>query len=311
MAGLVRKTSIQFGNAGPTSSFGQFGSKQAGTPQTSQDPAVIQGLPARWQQGWQSAVVASDKAAYIEDMNGFCFVDSYQLTYLFQMGIPEWDSGTRYFTNSYVQTQSNGQIFRSLQGGVPGVGAGQLGNAPPASASNAFWLWINPPQDLVGTATLNKVPKVTNTAPANGIPGSVLLGDSAITEDGVNVGITLPLKFPDNTIQSTAAVANPGPPTGEASTTAIGSGVTSITRVLGTVYQNTGTKPRYVTVTANVAGNTCTAFCDLATTPTQVVGYIAATAGDNIVSTITFIVLPNFYYFVSGGSGIQYWTEWS
>lgn len=136
MPKILRKTLTQFGNAGPTSSFGQFGSKEAGTPQTSQDPTVIQQLAA-WVNGWQDAVVTANKAAYMEDMNGWCFVHSYMSAYILQQGIPEWDSGTTYYQNSVVQ-YNNGQWFNSLQDN-------NLNNVPPVGASNAFWSWINAP----------------------------------------------------------------------------------------------------------------------------------------------------------------------
>jgi hypothetical protein len=141
MAKLARKTCIPFGLSGASTNFGQFGSKQAGTPQTSQDPAIIQALSA-WIDGWTTAVVTGDKAAYIEDMNGFCLVSQYMNSYLYQMGIPEWDSSTTYYTGSVVQGAAGGasalQWFMSLQDG-------NLGNAPPAGADNAFWQWANRP----------------------------------------------------------------------------------------------------------------------------------------------------------------------
>lgn len=141
MAQLTRKTFVQFGAAGPTSSFGQFGSKTAGSPQTSQNPTVIQQLAA-WSDGWQNAIVNSDKAAYLEDMNGLCYVFSYMIAYLYQSGIPEWDSGTTYYLNSVVQANS-GQWFNSLQNN-------NTGNAPPVGASNSFWAWINAPSADIG-----------------------------------------------------------------------------------------------------------------------------------------------------------------
>lgn len=310
MAGLTRKTSIQFGNAGPTSAFGQFGSKEAGTPQTSQDPAVIQGLPARWQQGWQAAVVSGDKAAYIEDMNGFCFVDSYQLTYLFQMGIPEWDSATLYFDGSVVETAVNGQWFKSLQGGVAGIGAGQSGNAPPVSASNAFWLWVNPPENLVGVQTLNTIPMVTSLSPSNGVPGCVVLGDSHLADNGSNIvikaGSGYGLTFQDGTTQTTApvpsnAVTVQSPPAGF---------VGPPTRAIGTTYQNTGTKPRFVSVSTLVtSGGSSIVFCDSTATPSVQVCQLGV-SGANVAGTLFFIVLPNYYYKVSGGS-LDNWTEWT
>lgn len=308
MAGLVRKTSIQFGNAGAASNFGQFGSKEAGTPQTSQDPAVIQGLPARWQQGWQTAVVSGDKAAYIQDMNGFCFVDSYQLTYIFQMGIPEWDSPTLYFTGSVVLTASTGQQFRSLQGGVPGVGPGQSGNPPPSGASNAFWLWINPPQDLVGTATLNAIPKVTNTAPGIGVSGSVTLSDSAVSDDGTDVILALPLKFADNTIQTTAAVNN--------AITSRNVFLPGGARALDTTYTNSTVKPVSVSIcVACNAGAYSQAYVGTGS-PTTFVARSGSSGGMTVTqSQLTFWVLPGeSYSAVSGGLStptLLVWTEWS
>lgn len=141
MAKLDRKTLVQFGTGGPSTSFGQFGSKTAGVPQTTKDPTIIQQLAA-WVNGWQDAVVTANKAAYMEDMNGWCYVMSYMASYLFQQGIPEWDSGTTYFLNSVVQGTAAlgnaGQWFNSLQDN-------NIGNAPPVSASNAQWDWINAP----------------------------------------------------------------------------------------------------------------------------------------------------------------------
>lgn len=136
MAKILRKTMVPFGGAGSVTFFGQFGSKEAGSPQTSKDPTVIQQLTA-WANGWQDAVVTANKAAYLEDMNGFCYVLSYMAGYILQQGIPEWDSGTTYYLNSVVQA-NNGQWFNSLQDN-------NLNNPPPVSASNAFWDWVNAP----------------------------------------------------------------------------------------------------------------------------------------------------------------------
>ena len=151
MPKILRKTLIPFGNAGPTSSFGKFGSKKAGVPATSQDPTVIQSLAA-WSQGWQDAVTTGNKAAYLEDMNGSMFVHSYMTAYILQMGIPEWDSGTTYYLNSIVQDAGGlGQWFKSLQDN-------NIGNAPPVGSSNAFWEWVNapfiPPPSTIAPGTI-------------------------------------------------------------------------------------------------------------------------------------------------------------
>lgn len=311
MAGLVRKTSIPFGFQGPTSSFGQFGSKEAGFPQTSQDPAVIQQLSA-WSQGWQNAVVTSDKAAYIEDMNGFCFVDSWQITYILQMGLSEWDNGTLYFTGSWVQTASNGQLFRSLQGGVPGAGAGQSGNAPPVSASNAFWQWMNPPEFVsTGAPTVNTIPKVTATALGIGPVGSVALQNSAISDNGINVIISEPLQFPDASIQNSAAS-----PLSNTSNNIAGS--RSLTQ--NPPYHNALPRPLFVTVGVTLgaggdilaySGNQ-SSFAGL-TTNTYLVGELGNGNNTSVFATISFWVLAGQYYVLTSGgpASLVAWTEWS
>lgn len=299
MAKLPRKTLKQFGNAGPTSSFGQFGSKEAGFPQTSQDPTVIQQLAA-WVQGWQNAVVNSDKAAYLEDMNGLCFVYSYMMAYLFQAGVAEWDANTTYYIDSVVQVA--GQWFSSLQDN-------NVGNLPPVGASNAFWLWVNPPQGLVGSATLNKIPKVTNAAPSNGVPGSALLGDSLLSDNGTNVIIggvagTNGLQFPDATVQKTAAV----------NATVLTQNVVTGSRAINITYHNTSAKAMYVSICLDPVGgaNQFNVLSDAGVAPTTVIYINALTAGFSY--QIFFVVLPGNYYqlhqiFGGGPPVLTNWTE--
>ncbi len=303
MAGLTRKTAIAFGLQGSTSNFGQFGSKQAGSPQTSQDPAIIQQLAA-WGDGWTSAVVSGDKAAYIEDMNGFCLVDSYQITYLFQMGIPEWDANTLYFTGSVVQGAaggaSAGQWFVSLQGGAPGSGAGQTNNTPPAGASNAFWKWINPPVTADGGLSVNAIPKASTSGPAT-------LVNSAISDNGTNVVLAEPLKFPDGTVQSSAAVSQ----------NVSAQNVVTGSRALNATFHNSGTKPLFVLVSlggSNSGGTffNATALTDSNTTPTTTVGFWAASGNGYGYGAAFMIVLPGNYYRVNSTAGtMSCWTEWS
>lgn len=144
MPKLTRKTVVQFGAGGPSTDFGQFGSEKAGTPQTSQDPSIIQQLSA-WATGWAAAAVGAAFNPYLEDLNGFCFTVFYFLANLFERGIPDWDAGTTYYKGAYVQDPAgSGQRWYSLQDN-------NLNNAPPASASNAFWQWDNAPQNPPGT----------------------------------------------------------------------------------------------------------------------------------------------------------------
>lgn len=111
MAKITRAYQKIFGGTGTTSDFGEFGSLAAGSPTTTKDPATIQSLAA-WLGGWAQATIGALIPAY-QDMNSVHYLAFYQICYLLQMGIPEWDSQTTYYTNSIVQY--NGVLYTSLQ----------------------------------------------------------------------------------------------------------------------------------------------------------------------------------------------------
>jgi hypothetical protein len=110
MSKIVRATQTIFGGTGVTSDFGEFGSLAAGTPTTTKNPATIQSLPA-WLAGWAAATIGTLIPAY-QDMNAVHYLAFYQICYLLQMGIAEYDTGTTYYTNSIVQY--NGVLYQSL-----------------------------------------------------------------------------------------------------------------------------------------------------------------------------------------------------
>lgn len=111
MPQIVRKNQKIFGStAGPTD-IGQFGSLAAASPAYSTDPDVIQAL-SNYLDGWLSAVVGDNSPA-IEDMNALCYLFAYQLSYLLQSGVPEWNASTTYYIGNLVRN-SSGVIYRSL-----------------------------------------------------------------------------------------------------------------------------------------------------------------------------------------------------
>lgn len=112
MSKIARKTAILFGGSAGANQIAQFGSLAAASPSFSTDPAVIQSL-SNWTVGWFSGVETGNSPA-IEDMNAFCYVDSYQLAYIMQAGIAEWDSGTTYYIGSLCTGVSTGIIYVSL-----------------------------------------------------------------------------------------------------------------------------------------------------------------------------------------------------
>ena len=130
MSKIVRQTMKFFGSTAGGNDVGVFGSLKAGSPTYSQVISTIQGLAA-WGTGWAAEVTTSGTQANafaLEDMNAFCLVTSYGICYLHEMGIPEWDSATVYYQNSFCQV--NGLIYQSLQDS-------NVNNAPASSPS--YW----------------------------------------------------------------------------------------------------------------------------------------------------------------------------
>lgn len=110
MAKIVRKNQKIFGSTATAGEIKQFGSLAASAPVSTTDPAVIQAL-SEWVNGWFSAVLDNNSPA-MEDVNAAFYVFAYQLAYLFQQGIAEWETGTTYFIGSFVN--SSGVIYVSL-----------------------------------------------------------------------------------------------------------------------------------------------------------------------------------------------------
>lgn len=114
MAKLNRTTAKVFGvNASPADNatsqgpeIGQFGSALAGTYNGTADIATIQSLPA-WSQGFIGAVTPTNQYPPLPEMTGFGKVLSYQTAYLYQQGIPEWDSNTEYYANGFCSKGGN------------------------------------------------------------------------------------------------------------------------------------------------------------------------------------------------------------
>lgn len=111
MTKLNRVTGKVFGGdatvTGDNPEIGQFGSALAGTYNGTTDVATIQSLPA-WGQGWAGAVTPDTNFPALPEMTGFGKVLSYQNNYLLQSGMPEWDSGTIYYTNNFCRV---GNVF--------------------------------------------------------------------------------------------------------------------------------------------------------------------------------------------------------
>lgn len=106
MTKLNRVTGKVFGGdataTGDNPEIGQFGSALAGTYNGTTDVATIQSLSA-WGQGWAGAVTPDTNFPALPEMTGFGKVLSYQNNYVLQSGVPEYDSGTIYYTNDFCR----------------------------------------------------------------------------------------------------------------------------------------------------------------------------------------------------------------
>lgn len=109
MARLSRVTQTIFASLAGLDQIAEFGSLAQGSPTFTTDPAAAQ--TATFAAGWFSAVLGNNSPA-MEDTNALFFVITYQLAYLMQLGVPEWNSTTTYYIGSLAQDGA-GKIYVS------------------------------------------------------------------------------------------------------------------------------------------------------------------------------------------------------
>lgn len=118
MVNLVRKVQKIFGGnfmGNPSQvSIAKFGSKANGAAAYSDDPDQIQ--TAEFLAAWNGAVIidGQKKIPQQQDFNALGFVLSYQLAYLFQKGIPEYNSATEYYASDIVRESGTTNLYSSL-----------------------------------------------------------------------------------------------------------------------------------------------------------------------------------------------------
>lgn len=110
MARITRVTQPIF--AASASNNGVFGSAQDGTKVLSSNLATLMGKPA-WAQGWLNAVIGASKFPPLEEFQALTYIQTTQLAYLLQDGIPEWDAGTTYYQFSIVKRPGTYQLYGS------------------------------------------------------------------------------------------------------------------------------------------------------------------------------------------------------
>ena len=110
MSKLTRVFQKVFGSSGSTGDFGQPGSFDT-TKTNTKDPATIQGLAA-FLSGLTAIVASGTYKLALEDLNSLFLLAFYQIAYLMQAGIAEWNTDTTYYTGSLANV--NGSIYTSL-----------------------------------------------------------------------------------------------------------------------------------------------------------------------------------------------------
>jgi len=111
MTKITRATQQILGSTAAGTDVSQFGSKSAGSPTYTKDPATIMAL-SQFLTGFRA--VTTSNAPYIQDMNAAFLAITSQIAYLLQEGVPEYDSSTNYFINSIVKKSGTADLYKSL-----------------------------------------------------------------------------------------------------------------------------------------------------------------------------------------------------
>lgn len=113
MAKIQRATQKIFAGKGKNDPIAVFGSMKTGNPIYTDNLEDLQSVA--YENGWADAIVA-DEAPFLEEMNGIQYGFSKQLAYIFQEGLPEYDTETPYYVGSWCKgTVDNAiSIYESL-----------------------------------------------------------------------------------------------------------------------------------------------------------------------------------------------------
>lgn len=177
MSALTRVTQKIFAVNAPSTQIGKFGSLAAGSPATTNDPSLIQSL-SEFTSGWFSAVLGVNSPS-IEDMNALFFLIYRQIAYVFERGIPEWDSGTAYYIGSTVSSGTTVYVSTANN------------NLNNAVTNQAFW-------SVLASGGFSVLTKITNY--------TLTIADDVILANG-KLNLTLPLA---STVKKTFRVKNIG-----------------------------------------------------------------------------------------------------
>jgi len=187
MAKITRQTFIQFGvNVNASADICQFGSPATGSPVYTNVISVLQALAA-WTTGFAAETIANNRP-FLEDFNAFCYVFSYFIAYLLQMGISEYDAGTTYYL--YSITQFNGVVYQCTN---DNSGAGISGIVPTTTANwkqlqTGYGSWVSKSLSTVYQAATDGILVVNSDIQGNGVWAVAIYTDSSPTPATSRVG---------------------------------------------------------------------------------------------------------------------------
>jgi hypothetical protein len=111
MANLTRKNQKIF--AQNATNNGQFGSLQDGSGIPSNDLDVLQANPA-YKEGWNGATISGEELPALEELQGLNYVNTSQIAYIMQKGIPEWEVATDYYIGDIAREVGGTKLYKSL-----------------------------------------------------------------------------------------------------------------------------------------------------------------------------------------------------
>ncbi len=118
---------------------GQFGSLQAGTMVENPNIATLQALPA-YQEGWSDAVISGEELPPLEEFNGLHKIETEQLQYLLNKGIPEYSADAEYYISDIQREVGGTKLYKSITDN-------NIGNA---LTDIANWQELGDLADLIG-----------------------------------------------------------------------------------------------------------------------------------------------------------------
>jgi hypothetical protein len=111
MANLTRKNQKVFAENAVNN--GQFGSLQDTTKVLTQDLDVLQANSA-YELGWNNATISGEKLPALEEFQSLNYINTSQIAYLLNKGIPEWVADAEYYIGDIQREVAGTKIYRSI-----------------------------------------------------------------------------------------------------------------------------------------------------------------------------------------------------